>query len=395
MRSFVIPARRNAPLLNWTKCIFDLLFKKLDYVAVLEQIFKGKYSANYAVCTSSGRKAMQFLIKSYGFPSGSEIIFPAMTFYILPGLINKMGFKSIFVNCNDDYQLDLVELKKKITKKTRAIVATHYFGRGCAIDEIVEIAKANNIIVIEDCAHVPGVLYKNKLLGTWGHSAFFSFQNRKVINGLTGGILLTNDKKTYEYAKSAMQKEKASARAVVSRILMNMVFSFFTNKYIYKWASLLLNFKLFKLKFGVVYQKKHHDRVEQRVGFSNFQARIVIEQLQSLNLLNQRRRHLAERYYTCLGAGKNDDMQKGIDNNYYAFLYRNSDPDKIKKYLWSKGIDIYIKEEVVVNCGSYYDPQGDYTKTQNILNELIELPMYCQLSIKDQDYIIKKLKEVS
>jgi len=357
----------------------------------LENIFKKKYHRKYALAVSSGRKAMRLIIENYKFPLNSEIIFPCVTFHVLPTIIRQIGLKPVFINCNPDLQMDIAELKAKINEKTKAIIATHYFGKACAIDMIMAIAKKHRLIVIEDCAHVAETFYKNRLLGSWGHAAFFSFQNRKLINGLTGGILLTDDKEIYMNAKKSTNDERAGFTKVFLRLLVDIFYSFMTNKYVYRIFNFFLNFGFLKEKLNEIYIKNHHSGVERRTGFSNLQARLIIEQLKCITMLNSKRLGIAERYNDSLRAAYQHGIFAIKNCNYYAYIASASFIKKLKVFLFEHGIDANIGEEIVFNCGAYYDKTDNYKKTQLILNQLIELPMYYQLNSKDQKYIIDKL----
>lgn len=106
----------------------------------------------------------------------------------------------MLVDCNKYGNINIDEIEKKITAKTKAIVVTHMWGYPCEMDKLREIANKYNLYLLEDCSHAHGGSYKGKKLGEWGDVAAFSLQGNKIITGGEGGILITNNKQVYERA---------------------------------------------------------------------------------------------------------------------------------------------------------------------------------------------------
>ena len=127
---------------------------------------------------SSGRAALKIILEALEFPQGSEIIIPAYTVVEVPEIVQHLGLNPVFVDIRPtDHTMDPHRLEEKITANTKAIIPTHLFGFPCDMEPIIHLAKKYGLIIIEDCAHAVGALYKDKPVGSLGNVSFFSFAN--------------------------------------------------------------------------------------------------------------------------------------------------------------------------------------------------------------------------
>src|SRR5206468_9628859 len=134
------------------------------------------------------------ILKALDLPAGSEIIFPSLTFWVVPELARAAGLTVVFADVDPrTFDIDPDSVERLITDKTRAIVPTHLYGLPCDMDRILAIAARHNLIVLEDCAHALGASYKGKPVGTFGTGALFSFQTLKPLNCYGGGMALVQD----------------------------------------------------------------------------------------------------------------------------------------------------------------------------------------------------------
>ncbi|HWW85780.1 MAG TPA: aminotransferase class I/II-fold pyridoxal phosphate-dependent enzyme, partial [Vicinamibacterales bacterium] len=141
-----------------------------------------------AIATSYGRMAFYYILKALDFPPDSEIIVPALTFWVVPELARVAGLKVVFADVEPaTFTLDPAAFERAITSKTRAVVPTHLYGLPCQMDAILAIAERHGLRVIEDCAHAIGATFKNRPVGTFGDAGFFSFQTLKPLNCYGGG----------------------------------------------------------------------------------------------------------------------------------------------------------------------------------------------------------------
>lgn len=144
--------------------------------------------------TEYGRMALYFILKAMAFPPGSEIIVPALTFWVVPEIARVAGLKVVFADIDPaTFGLSPAAVERAITPNTRAVLPTHLYGMACDMEPILEIARRYQLKVIEDCAHSLGATYKGQLVGTLGDASFFSFQAFKPLNTYGGGLAWMRD----------------------------------------------------------------------------------------------------------------------------------------------------------------------------------------------------------
>ena len=159
-----------------------------------EADFAAHFKVKYAISVNSATSGLIAALGACGLGPGDEVITTCLSFNATA--ISILGFNAIpvFADINkDNFCLDPKEIEKKISKKTKAILAVHLLGNAADMDSIMRIARKNNLRVIEDCAQAPGVRYKNKYVGTIGDIGVFSFQETKNITTGEGGMIVTND----------------------------------------------------------------------------------------------------------------------------------------------------------------------------------------------------------
>ena len=183
--------------------VVDVL--KSDYVTTgpaVEQFEKtvAKYvGAKYAVAIANGTAALHAACYAAGIGPGDEVITTPITFAASANCALYCGATPVFADIEEDtYNIDPKEIEKKITEKTKAIVAVHFTGQPCKMDEIHAIAKKHKLIVIEDAAHALGADYKGKRVGSMSDMTTFSFHPVKHITTGEGGMIVTNSKKLYD-----------------------------------------------------------------------------------------------------------------------------------------------------------------------------------------------------
>jgi len=163
------------------------------------RIFKG---SKYAISTNSCTSALYLALKYSGVKAGDEVITTPMTFVSTINSIIHVGAKPILADVDPlSFNIDPIEIKKKITKKTKALLIVHLAGLPCEMNEILKIVKKHKLILIEDCAHAIESKYKNKHLGNFGDAGCFSFYSTKNITTGEGGMLITNNKSFYNKIK--------------------------------------------------------------------------------------------------------------------------------------------------------------------------------------------------
>lgn len=183
--------------------------------------FAHYHGARYGLPCANGTAALKVQLQALGIGRGDEVITTVFTCVSTIVPIVALGAVPIFVDVKaDDYTIDPELIEKKITSKTKAIIAVHLYGSLCDLDKLVEIAKKHNIHLIEDAAEVPGSFWRDKGVGTFGISGSFSFQEAKVMTSGEGGILITDSSEIYELASSYINCGRARPGATNLRKVM-------------------------------------------------------------------------------------------------------------------------------------------------------------------------------
>jgi dTDP-4-amino-4,6-dideoxygalactose transaminase len=166
---------------------FKLIFqpwkwKRGKQIKEFEDAFKDYLGVRYAVSFNSGRSALMAILNALDLKEG-EVLLQAFTCNAASNPVMWSGLIPVYVDVNDGtFNMDAEDLKRKITKKSKAVIIQHTFGKPAEIDKISEICEMNNLILIEDCAHSLGATHKNQKVGTFGRVSFFSFSRDKVIS---------------------------------------------------------------------------------------------------------------------------------------------------------------------------------------------------------------------
>ena len=167
-----------------------------------ENKFKRYKKSKYALALNSCTAALHLSLQLLNLKKKDEVITSALTFSSTINSIIISGAKPVLADVNIKTQnIDPIEIEKKITKNTKAILIVHFAGRSCEMKEIMRLVKKYNLHLIEDCAHAIEAKYQNKHLGTFGTFGCFSFYATKNLSIGEGGMLITDNKKLYERAR--------------------------------------------------------------------------------------------------------------------------------------------------------------------------------------------------
>ena len=155
----------------------------------------------YACAVSSGTAALEIAVKSLGLKKNDEIIMPSFTIISNAISIIKNHAKPVLVDSDmSNWNINIENIKKKITKKTKALMIPHIYGFPCEMDKILNICKKYKLYLIEDAAEMIGQTYKNKPCGSFGDISTFSFYANKHITTGEGGMVFTNNKNFFDYS---------------------------------------------------------------------------------------------------------------------------------------------------------------------------------------------------
>jgi dTDP-4-amino-4,6-dideoxygalactose transaminase len=167
----------------------------------LEKKISQTLGSKHAIVMNNGTSSLICSLLAHEIGPGDEVIVPSFTFVASVNSIISVGAKPVLVDCDPKtFNTDIDFVRKKITKKTKAIMPVDVAGMPVDVDKFRELSKEKNLILIQDSAEGIGAKYKKKNIGSFGHSTIFSFHMAKVVAGIEGGCLVTND---YEIAQKA------------------------------------------------------------------------------------------------------------------------------------------------------------------------------------------------
>lgn len=238
----------------------------------------------------SATQALHLSLRAAGIKENDEVIVPTFTFVATANAVRYCNAKPILADV-DQHTFNILptEIEKKISKKTRAIIVVHYGGQSCDMDQIQKIAKKNNLIIIEDCAHALGSTYKKKKCGSIGLSGCFSFYPTKIITTGEGGAVSTNNTKFAQNIKILRSQGMDKSAAQREQDL----------EWKYDIVDLGYNYRM--------------DEIRASLGFS---------QLKRINEINNKRKHIAKFYDTQLKNVKGLEIpHTKNDRNHIYHLY--------------------------------------------------------------------------
>jgi len=333
-----------------------------------------KYSkAKYAVAVSNCTAALHLSLMALGIKKDDEVIIPDLTFVADANAILACNAKPVIVDINkENFFLSISNIKKNITKKTKAIIPVHIYGQVCNIEEILDVAKDNNLKVIEDCAHAVGTFHKSKHVGTLGNTGCFSFYPTKNITTAEGGMVITNSEKIAE--KVRQLRNHGMTKSLKSRYSSE-----------YPW--------IFDIK-----QSGYNYRLDE------IRAALGITQLKRIKKINELRKKASSYYNKNLQNIPGiilPDMVNDKTHSYHLYTIRVTKPYKLSRnQLFKKLKDNGIRTTVYWMPIHKYTAYRKFVKTSNTLNttkiydEILALPLFPNISKKHQDAVIKVIKSV-
>lgn len=324
-----------------------------------ENSLRNYFGVKHAVTLNSGTDALILGLVALGIKKNDEIIVPSFTYFATVEVILHLGAVPVFVDIDPiTYCINVDEISKKITKKTKMILPVHIFGNNANIEDVSKIAKKYNLLVFEDCAQSFGSMTKSKkLLGTFGECAAFSFFPSKTLGGIgDGGCLITNNQKIYETVKALKNHGQ---------------------KELYTHYFVGVNSRLDSLNAFVLNKKLNH--------FNKiYKSRNEIYEYFISNL--------SDISYLKLPTKENNNTLL----NYFSIAMVESKREKLINYLNKKGIatGIYYKtpihqQPVMKN----YSFKGQNLKnTEAISNNIFSIPYYAFMEKSKQQYIVNSIK---
>lgn len=180
------------------------------FIAEFERRFAQYTDVKHAASVCNGTVALHLALVALGIGPGDEVIVPTLTYISSANAIAYTGATPVFVDSSKStWQMDPDDVVRKITSKTKAVMAVHLYGHPCDMEALTSIARDKSLFLVEDCAEAFGARYKGRHVGTFGDIATYSFYGNKTITSGEGGMVVSNDETLYN--RSVHFKEQGLA----------------------------------------------------------------------------------------------------------------------------------------------------------------------------------------
>ncbi|MDP6478195.1 MAG: DegT/DnrJ/EryC1/StrS family aminotransferase [Nitrospinaceae bacterium] len=324
-------------------------------VEELEQKIAAYCGAKYAVGVSSGTDALLISLMAAGIKEDDEVITTPFTFFATAGSISRLGAKPVYVDIEPDtFNINPEQIEKNITKKTRAIIPVHLYGQCAGMDSILDLAKKNNLTVIEDAAQAIGSEYKDRKAGSLGDYGCFSFFPTKNLGGFgDGGMVTMDSEKLYEQVKI--------------------------------------------LRVHGSQPKYYHKIIGGNFRLDAIQAAVVLAKLKYLDQWTDKRRENAQTYDRLFKEmGVTDSLTPPREivprHVYNQYVIRVKDKrDKLRNFLGENNIatEIYYPlplhlQDCFLSLGY---KKGDLPESEKAADETIALPIFPELTTDQLEYV--------
>lgn len=340
-------------------------------IAEFEQTVADYVGAKYAIAISNGTSALHAACFAAGIGPGDEVITTPLTFAASANCVLYCGGTPVFADVDPKtYNIDPEDIRRKITDRTKAIIAVHLAGQPCDMDAIHSIAREHGLIVIEDGAHALGSVYKGKKVGSMSDMTTFSFHPVKPITTGEGGMIVTDNEDFYK--KMVLFRSHGITRDD-SMMTRN------DGPWFYQQFDLGYNYRI-----------------------TDIQCALGCSQMKKLDRFLARRKEIVARYNEAFADCDNiitpyqlSDTESGW--HLYIVQVKNCDRRKVFENMREKGIGVNV-HYIPVYMHPYYQEHGyenvHCANAEEIYSHIISLPLYPGLTSEQQDYVIDTLKSL-
>jgi len=276
-------------------------------VGILEEKMKKLTTRKFAKGFYNCRSALYHGLKAIGVKAGDEVILQAYTCVSVPNAIIALGAKPVYVDIDQaSLNIDPEKIKSAITDKTKCIIVQHTFGIPADLDKILGLATEHNLPVVEDAAHSLGASYNGKPIGSFGIFSVFSFGRDKVISGVNGGVLVTNNEGIFKKLPILDNpSKKLTAKNLFYPIIAGK--SRLTYDFFGLGKILIFSARKFHILPDITSTEENSCLANNifNLAMPNPLADFINQELDILKTINDRRRELAKIYFHKLSDLKN------------------------------------------------------------------------------------------
>jgi perosamine synthetase len=330
-----------------------------------ENEFSKLVDRKYSTTVSNGTAALEIAIKALGIKKNDEVLIPNFTIISNALAVLRQGAKPVLLDCNlENWNINIDDIEKKITNKTKAIIITHIYSFPNDMDKILKICKKHKILLIEDAAEVLGLSYKDRKCGSFGDISTFSFYANKQITTGEGGMISTDNKKLHAKCNS-----------------------------------------LKNLCFGKINRFNHED-IGWNYRLTNIQAALGLSQLQDIKKTVKKKMEIGNHYYQGLSLNKNIQILPPT-NTYAKNIYwvvgiliknRKMKASTLAKKLLAKGIGTRaffwpMHEQIIFKKMKLFN-KTKFPNSSYLARYGLYLPSYLQLKKKNIERIISIINKI-
>lgn len=354
-------ARQYAQIKNEIKQAVDQTIESMNFIngpqiKKFEADFAAVSGAKYGVGASSGTTALQLALAALGVGPGDEVITVPNTFIATSESITHTGAKVVFADVDEKtHNISPARIEKAITRKTKAVVPVHLYGQPCDIKAIDDLARRHQLKVVYDAAQAHLAEFDGKPIGHYGDAVCYSFYPGKNLGAYgDGGLVVTNSED--------------------------------------------LRKKMFMLADHGRIEKYEHEMEGFNFRLSEIQAAILNVKLKYLPAWTKSRRQLAVQYNRLL---ESLDVTVPFQDEraghvYHLYVIRVKGRDRVLKYLHENGVGAGIHYPLCLHLQKAYaylgHNKGDFPAAEKYSGEILSLPMFPELTLKEQEHIVALLK---
>jgi dTDP-4-amino-4,6-dideoxygalactose transaminase len=333
------------------RCSFCLGPDVVDF----EKRFAEYCGIRHAIAVNSGTSALHLALILLGIGSGDEVITTPYTFAASSWAISYVGARPIYVDIDDaTFNIDVTQVEKAITPKTKAILPVHLYGLPCDMEELLKIASSYSLPIIEDAAQAHGALYQGRKVGSFGKMACFSFYPAKNLGAFgEGGALITND-------------DALAARARILR------------------------------EHGAT-ERYYHQEIGYNYRMEGLQGAVLGVKLNYLQAWIDARRRIAQRYSQSLA---DTPLQLPVESRkcqsaWHLYTGRHPKREELKKFLEKQEIGSSVHYPLPLHLQPCYAflgyRTGDFPVSERAAKECLSLPIYPELSDEQVDFTCSQI----
>lgn len=328
-------------------------------VEALEREVAALCGTRFGIGVANGTDALQLTLDAWGVGPGDEVITTPFTFFATAEVVSQLGARPVFVDVDPQtYNLDVSQLKEKITDKTKAVIPVHIFGQPVDMDEVMDVARDHGLWVLEDAAQAIGAEYKGQKIGSFGDASTFSFFPTKNLGGYgDGGMVVTSD----EGLNEKIRRLRVHGRSPQS--------------------------------------KYHHASVGYNSRLDELQAALLRVKLPYLDRWNEARRKRATLYNQLLKDVPviTPFAERDRTHIYHLYIIQTDRRDALITHLKSEGIATAAYYPVPLHLQEVYKSlgyqEGDFPISEKICKRSMALPLHPELDEESQFQVVKAIKQ--